>query len=182
MLCSPQCPFCHWLSCCCQGVPCRQCQRLRSGVAGTEGVSNSPAVNGSELRTALTFRTGSFPQAQGSCTKPKSFCQLCRVCSRWHRLFLGAHNLCALLLRHFPPSLPSSPPHCRNAFSRARTRWVLLTHLFIFSLRRYLNKTSDEELSTEKPLPEGATADAVTLRRRTLAAAAERRLQMQQNS
>ncbi|NXD99197.1 AMFR ligase, partial [Chaetorhynchus papuensis] len=48
--------------------------------------------------------------------------------------------------------------------------------------KRYLNKTSDEELSTEKPLPEGATADAVTLRRRTLAAAAERRLQMQQNS
>uniref|UniRef100_A0A8D2NSC5 E3 ubiquitin-protein ligase AMFR n=1 Tax=Zosterops lateralis melanops TaxID=1220523 RepID=A0A8D2NSC5_ZOSLA len=48
--------------------------------------------------------------------------------------------------------------------------------------KRYLNKTSDEELSTEKPLPEGAAADAVTLRRRTLAAAAERRLQMQQNS
>lgn len=61
-------------------------------------------------------------------------------------------------------------------------RWVLLTYLFLFSLRRYLNKTSDEELSTEKPLPEGAAADAVTLRRRTLAAAAERRLQMQQNS
>ncbi|KAF4793024.1 E3 ubiquitin-protein ligase AMFR [Turdus rufiventris] len=48
--------------------------------------------------------------------------------------------------------------------------------------KRYLNKTSDEELSTEKPLPAGATADAATLRRRTLAAAAERRLQMQQNS
>ncbi|XP_074007966.1 E3 ubiquitin-protein ligase AMFR isoform X2 [Numenius arquata] len=50
--------------------------------------------------------------------------------------------------------------------------------------KRYLNKTSDEELSTEKPSPppEGASADAVTLRRRTLAAAAERRLQMQQNS
>uniref|UniRef100_A0A8C3RE89 E3 ubiquitin-protein ligase AMFR n=1 Tax=Cyanoderma ruficeps TaxID=181631 RepID=A0A8C3RE89_9PASS len=48
--------------------------------------------------------------------------------------------------------------------------------------KRFLNKTSDEELSTEKPLPEGAAADAVTLRRRTLAAAAERRLQMQQNS
>uniref|UniRef100_U3JYQ7 E3 ubiquitin-protein ligase AMFR n=2 Tax=Ficedula albicollis TaxID=59894 RepID=U3JYQ7_FICAL len=48
--------------------------------------------------------------------------------------------------------------------------------------KRYLNKTSDEELSTEKRLPEGATADAATLRRRTLAAAAERRLQMQQNS
>ncbi|XP_030914276.1 E3 ubiquitin-protein ligase AMFR isoform X2 [Geospiza fortis] len=48
--------------------------------------------------------------------------------------------------------------------------------------KRYLNKTSDEELSTEKPLPEGAAADAATLRRRTLAAAAERRLQMQQNS
>ncbi|NXT72470.1 AMFR ligase, partial [Chaetops frenatus] len=48
--------------------------------------------------------------------------------------------------------------------------------------KREKNPTSDEELSTEKPLPEGATADAVTLRRRTLAAAAERRLQMQQNS
>ncbi|XP_074439343.1 E3 ubiquitin-protein ligase AMFR isoform X4 [Larus michahellis] len=50
--------------------------------------------------------------------------------------------------------------------------------------KRYLNKTSDEELSTEKPSPppEGASADPVTLRRRTLAAAAERRLQMQQNS
>ncbi|NXN32580.1 AMFR ligase, partial [Nycticryphes semicollaris] len=50
--------------------------------------------------------------------------------------------------------------------------------------KRYLNKTSEEELSTEKPSPppEGASADAVTLRRRTLAAAAERRLQMQQNS
>ncbi|NWR87977.1 AMFR ligase, partial [Furnarius figulus] len=48
--------------------------------------------------------------------------------------------------------------------------------------KRYLNKTSDEELTTARPLPEGATADAVTLRRRTLAAAAERRLQMQQNS
>ncbi|XP_032557043.1 E3 ubiquitin-protein ligase AMFR isoform X2 [Chiroxiphia lanceolata] len=47
--------------------------------------------------------------------------------------------------------------------------------------KRYLNKTSEEELSPEKPCPEGA-ADAVTLRRRTLAAAAERRLQMQQNS
>ncbi|NWQ87419.1 AMFR ligase, partial [Burhinus bistriatus] len=50
--------------------------------------------------------------------------------------------------------------------------------------KRYLNKTSDEELTAEKPspLPEGASADPVTLRRRTLAAAAERRLQMQQNS
>ncbi|NXX11488.1 AMFR ligase, partial [Podargus strigoides] len=48
--------------------------------------------------------------------------------------------------------------------------------------KRYLNKTSDEELPTEKPSPEGASADPVTLRRRTLAAAAERRLQMQQNS
>ncbi|XP_065704382.1 E3 ubiquitin-protein ligase AMFR [Patagioenas fasciata] len=50
--------------------------------------------------------------------------------------------------------------------------------------KRYLNKTPDEELATEKPsaAPEGASADAVTLRRRTLAAAAERRLQMQQNS
>ncbi|NXJ90353.1 AMFR ligase, partial [Corythaixoides concolor] len=49
--------------------------------------------------------------------------------------------------------------------------------------KRYLNKTSDEELTTEKPsLPDGASADPVTLRRRTLAAAAERRLQMQQNS
>ncbi|XP_021263646.1 E3 ubiquitin-protein ligase AMFR isoform X1 [Numida meleagris] len=49
--------------------------------------------------------------------------------------------------------------------------------------KRYLNKTSDEEVSTEKPsVPEGASADPVTLRRRMLAAAAERRLQMQQNS
>ncbi|NWH60246.1 AMFR ligase, partial [Geococcyx californianus] len=50
--------------------------------------------------------------------------------------------------------------------------------------KRYLNKTSDEELTTEKPspAPEGASADPVTLRRRMLAAAAERRLQMQQNS
>ncbi|NXJ05029.1 AMFR ligase, partial [Odontophorus gujanensis] len=49
--------------------------------------------------------------------------------------------------------------------------------------KRYLNRTSDEELSTEKPsLPEGASADPVTQRRRMLAAAAERRLQMQQNS
>uniref|UniRef100_A0A8C8E5A6 E3 ubiquitin-protein ligase AMFR n=1 Tax=Otus sunia TaxID=257818 RepID=A0A8C8E5A6_9STRI len=50
--------------------------------------------------------------------------------------------------------------------------------------KRYLNKTSDEELTPEKPspAPEGASADPVTLRRRTLAAAAERRLQMQQNS
>ena len=56
-------------------------------------------------------------------------------------------------------------------------------HLPFTSCRRYLNKTSDEELSTEKPsVPEGASADPVTLRRRTLAAAAERRLQMQQNS
>uniref|UniRef100_A0A663MII1 E3 ubiquitin-protein ligase AMFR n=2 Tax=Athene cunicularia TaxID=194338 RepID=A0A663MII1_ATHCN len=50
--------------------------------------------------------------------------------------------------------------------------------------KRYLNKTSDEELPTEKPspAPEGASTDPVTLRRRMLAAAAERRLQMQQNS
>ncbi|KAM6253224.1 E3 ubiquitin-protein ligase AMFR isoform 2-T2 [Porphyrio hochstetteri] len=50
--------------------------------------------------------------------------------------------------------------------------------------KRYLNKTSDEELTAEKPspAPEGASADPVTLRRRMLAAAAERRLQMQQNS
>ncbi|NWR77290.1 AMFR ligase, partial [Centropus unirufus] len=50
--------------------------------------------------------------------------------------------------------------------------------------KRYLNKTSDEDLTADKssPLPEGASADPVTLRRRTLAAAAERRLQMQQNS
>ncbi|NXI35027.1 AMFR ligase, partial [Galbula dea] len=49
--------------------------------------------------------------------------------------------------------------------------------------KRYLNKASDEELASEKPsAPEGTSADPVTLRRRTLAAAAERRLQMQQNS
>ncbi|NXC41006.1 AMFR ligase, partial [Penelope pileata] len=49
--------------------------------------------------------------------------------------------------------------------------------------KRYLTKTSDEDVGTEKPSPpEGACADPVTLRRRTLAAAAERRLQMQQNS
>ncbi|XP_071613194.1 E3 ubiquitin-protein ligase AMFR isoform X2 [Heliangelus exortis] len=50
--------------------------------------------------------------------------------------------------------------------------------------KRYLNKTSEEELTPEKPSAplEGASADPVTLRRRTLAAAAERRLQMQQNS
>ncbi|KAM9374219.1 E3 ubiquitin-protein ligase AMFR isoform 1-T1 [Phaethornis superciliosus] len=50
--------------------------------------------------------------------------------------------------------------------------------------KRYLNKTSEEEVTTEKPSAplEGASADPVTLRRRTLAAAAERRLQMQQNS
>ncbi|NXS61074.1 AMFR ligase, partial [Brachypteracias leptosomus] len=46
--------------------------------------------------------------------------------------------------------------------------------------KRYLNKTSEEELAVEKP--EGAGTDPVTLRRRTLAAAAERRLQRQQNS
>ncbi|KAM4639898.1 E3 ubiquitin-protein ligase AMFR isoform 4-T4 [Amazona ochrocephala] len=48
--------------------------------------------------------------------------------------------------------------------------------------KRYFNKTLEEELTTGKPCPEEASADAVTLRRRTLAAAAERRLQMQHNS
>lgn len=67
---------------------------------------------------------------------------------------------------------------------RSFSRRALLTHLFLFpSCRRYLNKTSDEEPSTKpSPASEGASADPVTLRRRTLAAAAERRLQMQQNS
>ncbi|XP_030368637.1 E3 ubiquitin-protein ligase AMFR isoform X1 [Strigops habroptila] len=48
--------------------------------------------------------------------------------------------------------------------------------------KRYFNKTLEEERTTGKPCPKGASADAVTLRRRTLAAAAERRLQMQHNS
>ncbi|XP_019391181.1 PREDICTED: E3 ubiquitin-protein ligase AMFR isoform X1 [Crocodylus porosus] len=49
--------------------------------------------------------------------------------------------------------------------------------------KRFLNKTSDEDSASERPsMPEGVTSDPVTLRRRTLAAAAERRLQMQQNS
>ncbi|XP_062465252.1 E3 ubiquitin-protein ligase AMFR isoform X2 [Pezoporus occidentalis] len=47
--------------------------------------------------------------------------------------------------------------------------------------KRYFNKTLEEELTTGKPCPEGASVDAVTLRRRMLAAAAERRLQMQHN-
>ncbi|XP_006258816.2 E3 ubiquitin-protein ligase AMFR isoform X1 [Alligator mississippiensis] len=49
--------------------------------------------------------------------------------------------------------------------------------------KHFLNKTSDEDSASERPsMPEGVTSDPVTLRRRTLAAAAERRLQMQQNS
>ncbi|EMP25589.1 E3 ubiquitin-protein ligase AMFR [Chelonia mydas] len=47
--------------------------------------------------------------------------------------------------------------------------------------KRYLNKTSDEDSTSESPfLSEGAASDPVTVRRRMLAAAAERRLQMQQ--
>ncbi|XP_048371702.1 E3 ubiquitin-protein ligase AMFR isoform X1 [Sphaerodactylus townsendi] len=48
--------------------------------------------------------------------------------------------------------------------------------------RRYLNKASDE-MGSDIPLQaEGATSDPITLRRRTLAAAAERRLQKQHPS
>ncbi|XP_075796516.1 E3 ubiquitin-protein ligase AMFR isoform X1 [Pelodiscus sinensis] len=49
--------------------------------------------------------------------------------------------------------------------------------------KRYLTKTSDEDSTSESPfLSEGAASDPVTVRRRMLAAAAERRLQMQQTS
>ncbi|XP_074864868.1 E3 ubiquitin-protein ligase AMFR [Carettochelys insculpta] len=49
--------------------------------------------------------------------------------------------------------------------------------------KRYLNKTSDEDSTCEGPsVSEGAASDAVTVRRRMLATAAERRLQMQQTS
>ncbi|XP_053127278.1 E3 ubiquitin-protein ligase AMFR [Hemicordylus capensis] len=44
--------------------------------------------------------------------------------------------------------------------------------------RRYLNRTSDDDPASAAPLQaEGATSDPITLRRRMLAAAAERRLQ-----
>lgn len=52
-----------------------------------------------------------------------------------------------------------------------------------FFYRRFLNRSSEDDSASESCLPsEGATSDPVTLRRRMLAAAAERRLQKQQTS
>lgn len=49
--------------------------------------------------------------------------------------------------------------------------------------RRFLNRSSEDDSASESCLPsEGTTSDPVTLRRRMLAAAAERRLQKQQTS
>ena len=49
--------------------------------------------------------------------------------------------------------------------------------------RRFLNRSSEDDSASESCLPsEGTTSDPVTLRRRMLAAAAERRLQKQQAS
>lgn len=140
---------------------------------------------------AHTFRTGSLPQAWGSCTKTKSFYQLCKVYCRLYGL-LGFFEYVAcvrfyqgifLLLVCLAPSLTSWMDQWSIFQSQNEVGSAYPSFPFS-SCRRYLNKTSDEELTTEKPSPppEGASADPVTLRRRTLAAAAERRLQMQQNS
>lgn len=52
-----------------------------------------------------------------------------------------------------------------------------------FCSRRFLNRSSEDDSASESCLPsEGTTSDPVTLRRRMLAAAAERRLQKQQTS
>ncbi|XP_040591308.1 E3 ubiquitin-protein ligase AMFR isoform X2 [Mesocricetus auratus] len=49
--------------------------------------------------------------------------------------------------------------------------------------KRFLNKSSEDDIASERLLPsEGASSDPVTLRRRMLAAAAERRLQRQQTT
>lgn len=49
--------------------------------------------------------------------------------------------------------------------------------------RRFLNRSSEVDAASERcPSAEGTASDPVTLRRRMLAAAAERRLQKQQTS
>ncbi|MEJ1276200.1 autocrine motility factor receptor [Cricetulus griseus] len=49
--------------------------------------------------------------------------------------------------------------------------------------KRFLNKSSEDDMASERLLPsEGTSSDPVTLRRRMLAAAAERRLQRQQTT
>uniref|UniRef100_A0A8D2ITK2 E3 ubiquitin-protein ligase AMFR n=1 Tax=Varanus komodoensis TaxID=61221 RepID=A0A8D2ITK2_VARKO len=70
----------------------------------------------------------------------------------------------------------------KSADERQRMLVQRKEDLLLQARRRYLNKTSDDS-GAGLPVPaEGATSDPVTLRRRTLAAAAERRLQKQQPS
>lgn len=66
---------------------------------------------------------------------------------------------------------------------------ILHLHVSVFSCgslisyRRFLNKSSEDDMTSERPPPsEGTSSDPVTLRRRMLAAAAERRLQRQQTT
>lgn len=66
---------------------------------------------------------------------------------------------------------------------------ILHLHFSVFSCgslisyRRFLNKSSEDDMTSERlPPSEGTSSDPVTLRRRMLAAAAERRLQRQQTT
>lgn len=66
---------------------------------------------------------------------------------------------------------------------------ILRLHVSVFSCgsltsyRRFLNKRSEDDMTSERlPPSEGTSSDPVTLRRRMLAAAAERRLQRQQTT
>lgn len=65
----------------------------------------------------------------------------------------------------------------------SRASLSLMQILCSFCSRRFLNRSSEDDSASESCLPsEGTTSDPVTLRRRMLAAAAERRLQKQQTS
>lgn len=92
-----------------------QCQRLRSGVTGAERVSNSPAVNGSELRGQP------WPLELAPSHRHKDLAQNLRASANSAEpvvgdlgFFRSTYNLCALLLRHSPASLPSSSPRLRG--------------------------------------------------------------------
>lgn len=139
---------------------------------------------------APAFRIGSLPRSQGSCAKTKSFCQLWKTYHSLQGFCFFEYVACVRFYRSiFLISVCLAPSltlwmYQQNIFQGQSEVGATHPSFPFSSCRRYLNKTSDEELTTEKPspLPEGASADPVTLRRRTLAAAAERRLQMQQNS
>ncbi|KAM4606805.1 E3 ubiquitin-protein ligase AMFR [Discoglossus pictus] len=72
----------------------------------------------------------------------------------------------------------------KSAEERQRMLFQRKEDMVQLARRRYLNRTSEEEYSSSSsesgPYTEGTSSDSVTVRRRTLAAAAERRIQMRQ--